>query len=129
MALAALGIREVEFTHLDGNVQGYAKKKEIAISPIAELPHKTLFHEMAHVELGHTAQSDFSDSEQLPRALREVEAEAVAMIMCESLKLPGAEFCRGYIQSYLKAGEVIPEKSAQRIFGCADRLLRAGRKL
>src|SRR5207244_2960201 len=102
------------------------KKREVAISPLAELPHKTLFHEVAHIELGHTAESDFTDSEQTPRNLREVEAEAVALLVCESLELTGAEYCRGYIQGWLN-GDVIPEKSAQKIFGAADRVLRAGR--
>ena len=126
-ALAMLGIQEIPFTDTNGNVQGYARKREIAISPLAALPHKTLFHELAHLELGHTLESDFKDSEITPRNLREAEAEAVALLLCESLILPGSEFCRGYIQSWL-AGDVIPEKSAQKIFGAADRILRAGRE-
>ncbi len=125
-ALAALGITQTEFTHTDGNTQGYARKREIAISPLAAMPHKTLFHEMAHIELGHTAESEFTDSEHTPRSLREAEAEAVALLLCESLELAGGEYCRGYIQNWL-AGDVIPEKSAQKIFGAADRILRAGR--
>lgn len=125
-ALAALNITQTEFSHTNGNTQGYARKREVAISPLAELPHKTLFHELAHVELGHTTEADFNDSEQTPRNLREVEAEAVALILCESLSLSGAEYCRGYIQNWLD-GDSIPEKSAQKIFGAADRILRAGR--
>ena len=124
-ALAALGIQEVPFTETNGNVQGYARKREVAISPIAAMPHKTLFHEVAHIELSHTLESDFNDSEITPRNLREVEAEAVAMLLCESLELPGSEFCRGYIQNWLQ-GDVIPEKSAMKIFGAADRILKAG---
>jgi hypothetical protein len=64
----------------------------------------------------------------MPRSLREAEAEAVAMLLCESLQLPGAEYSRGYIQNWLK-GDVIPEKSAQKIFGAADRILRAGQEV
>jgi hypothetical protein len=126
-ALAALGIQELPFVETNGNVQGYARKREVAISPIAAMPHKTLLHELAHIELGHTLESEFTDSEQTPRNLREVEAEAVAMLLCESLELPGSEYARGYIQSWLK-GDVIPEKSAMKIFGAADRILRAGRE-
>jgi len=48
-ALAALGITEIAFTLTDGNVQGYAQKRQVAISPIAAMPHKTLFHECAHI--------------------------------------------------------------------------------
>ena len=126
-ALATLGIQEVSFVETNGNVQGYAQKREIAISPIAAMPHKTLFHEIAHIELSHTLESDFSDSEITPRSLREVEAEAVAMLLCESLELQGSEYARGYIQHWLN-GDVIPEKSAMKIFGAADRILKAGKE-
>lgn len=124
-ALQALNINETAFQLTNGNVMGYAKGREVAISPLSPLPHKTLFHELAHVELGHTAEADFNDSEQMPRNLREVEAEAVALLICESLSLEGSEYCRGYIQNWLQ-GDVIPEKSAQKIFGAADRILKAG---
>ncbi|HKS40136.1 MAG TPA: DUF1738 domain-containing protein [Blastocatellia bacterium] len=127
-ALTSLNITEAKFTLTDGNVQGYAQKREVAISPLAAMPHKTLFHELAHVELSHTLESDFSDSEITPRNLREAEAESVAMLLCESLELPGSEFSRGYIQMWLK-NDVIPEKSAQKIFGAADRILKAGREV
>jgi N-terminal domain of anti-restriction factor ArdC len=126
-ALAALHIAQVEFTHTDGNALGFARKRELAISPLAPLPHKTLFHELGHIELGHTLETAFSDVEQIPRSLREVEAEAVSLLLCGSLDLEGAEYCRGYIQSWLK-DDSIPEKSAQKIFGAADRILRAGRE-
>lgn len=127
-ALIALDIQRIEFTALDGNCQGYATKRSIAINPVAQLPHKTLFHELAHVMLGHTSEADFSDSEQTPRSLREVEAEAVAMLCCEALNLEGAEFCRGYIQQWIKpaGASAIPEKSAQKILRAADQILKAG---
>jgi hypothetical protein len=125
-ALAALGITRVPFTHLDGNAQGFAKGQSVSVSPIAFAPHRTLFHELAHVVLGHTAEGDQVDDEHTPRSIREVEAESVAMICCEALALPGAKFSRGYIQHWLN-GEVFPERSATRIFKAADRILRAGR--
>ncbi|MGI8839026.1 MAG: ArdC-like ssDNA-binding domain-containing protein [Pyrinomonadaceae bacterium] len=131
-ALAALDIERIQFTDTDGNCQGYAKKRQIAINPVAQLPHKTLFHEAAHVILGHTAEADFTDTERTPKNLREVEAEAVAMLCCEALNLEGADYCRGYIQNWLYQGigynaEAIPEKSAQKILRSADQILRAGR--
>ena len=49
----------------------------------------------------------------------------MALICCESLGLDGADYSRGYIQNWL-AGNVIPEKSAQKIFHAADQILRAG---
>jgi antirestriction protein ArdC len=124
-ALAELGITEIDFDLIDGNVMGYAKKRSIAISPLAFAPFKTLFHELAHVVLKHTEEADFSDTDQTPKSLREVEAECVALILCESLNLSGADYARGYIQNWL-SGEVIPEKSAQKIFRAADRILKAG---
>jgi hypothetical protein len=124
-ALSTLAISEVPFHHLDGNCMGYARKREIAISPLNPMPHKTTFHECAHVLLGHCSEGEMSDTEYTPKNLREAEAESVALICCESLGVPGAEFCRGYIQNWL-SGDVIPEKSAQKIFHVADQILRAG---
>jgi antirestriction protein ArdC len=125
-ALAALKIEREEFQTMDGNTQGYAKRgRKIAVSPIAALPHKTLFHEIAHALL-HCDQGDMSDTDQTPRTVAEVEAEAVALLCCESLGLAGAEFSRGYIQSWGQ-GQAISERSAQRIFHAADQILRAGR--
>jgi antirestriction protein ArdC len=101
----------------------------VAVSPIAFLEHRTLFHEVAHVVLGHTAEMStrlVDGQEQTPRNLREAEAECVALICCESLGLAGAEFSRGYIQHWLNC-EKIPEKSAQKVFKAADEILRAGR--
>ena len=131
-ALAALDIEQITFTDTDGNCQGYARKRQIAINPVAQLPHKTLFHETAHVLLGHTSEADFTDTERTPKNLREVEAEAVALLCCEALNLEGAQFCRGYIQNWLCPAigydaDAIPEKSAQKIFRAADQILRAGR--
>jgi hypothetical protein len=127
-----LNIKRITFTDPDGNCQGYAKRNQIAINPVAQLPHKTFFHETAHVILGHTSEADFTDTERTPKNLREVEAEAVALLCCEALRLDGAEYCRGYIQNWLcpaigYKGDGIPEKSAQKIFRAADLILKAGR--
>jgi antirestriction protein ArdC len=86
---------------------------------------KTLFHETGHVLLGHIDEGDLSDTERTPRDIREMEAEAVALLCCESLGLPGAEYSRGYIQSW-GHGHTFSERSAQRIFHAADQILRAG---
>ena len=48
-ALVALDIEQISFKHTDGNCQGYARQRQIAINPVAQLPHKTLFHEVAHL--------------------------------------------------------------------------------
>ena len=127
VALAALKVERIEFAILSGNTQGYAQPgRKIAVSQVAALPHKTLFHELGHVILGHCDEKDFSEAEITPRDVREVEAEAVALLCCESLDLAGSEYSRGYIQNW-GHGEAISERSAQRIFHAADQILRSGR--
>ena len=95
-ALCALNITRTSFDELNGNIQGFAHGREIAVNPVATLPHKTTFHEIAHIVLGHTASEKLVDSEQTARHIREVEAESVALICCETLGLEGADFCRGF---------------------------------
>jgi antirestriction protein ArdC len=123
-AMKTLNVEEIPFEMLNGNCQGYAKGRQIAINPVAQMPAKTAFHELAHIELGHTSEA-VHDSEALPKNLKEVEAEAVALLCLESLGMDGADYCRGYIQNWLSGSE-IPERSAQRIFAAADKILKAG---
>jgi antirestriction protein ArdC len=125
-ALTALGITEIPFDLTNGNVMGFARFREIAVSPLNPQPHTTRFHELGHVLLGHTAEGTQADDERTPRNLRECEAEAVALICCAALGLPGADECRGYIQAYWGTGNPIPERSAQRILKAADQILKAG---
>ena len=125
-ALEKLGITEESFALANGNVQGYAQLKSIAINPVAQYPHKTRFHEIAHVVLGHTTEGLVTDSEATPVDTREVEAESVAYILCSILDLPGLTESRGYIQGWLQ-GNSISDKSAQRIFAAANKILEAGK--
>jgi antirestriction protein ArdC len=124
-ALAALEIEEIPYAMADGNCQGYAKGSEIAINPVAALPHKTRFHEIAHVVLGHTKEHAMQDGEHTPRDVREVEAESVAYLCISLLGLPGQEESRGYIQHWL-GSDKIEDKSAQKIFSAANKILKAG---
>jgi antirestriction protein ArdC len=125
-ALSALDVEETVFDATDGNVMGFARGRSIAISPLNPLPHKTLFHELGHVLLGHTTEEEQADGELTPRSLRECEAEAVALVCCAALELPGVEYSRGYIQSWWGSGNPIPERSAQRVLKVADQILKAG---
>ncbi|MEO8921820.1 MAG: ImmA/IrrE family metallo-endopeptidase, partial [Caldimonas sp.] len=125
-ALGALGIVEEPFQSVQGNVLGYATTKgSIAISPLNPLKHKTRFHEMAHIVLGHTEEAAMTDTPATPRDIREAEAEGVAYILCALLDLPGQAESRHYIQSWLD-GRELPEKSARKVFGAADRIMKAG---
>ena len=125
-ALNELNIKEKSFKAVEGNMQGYAtQNNEIAINPLAQLPIKTLFHELAHIVLGHTNKEVLTDNQDLNINLIETEAEATALLCLESLGLEGSEYCRGYIQKWYNGNE-IPEKSAQRIIKAADQILKAG---
>ena len=125
-ALTTLDVAEETFNEMDGNCQGYAKQRIVSVSPLAANPFKTLFHELAHVLLGHTAEVELTDNERTPRSLREVEAESVAMLVCAALQLPGIEYSRGYIQHWNQSGQAIPERSAAKIFKTADQIIKAG---
>jgi len=125
-ALRALNITRTAFDEINGNIQGFARHREIAVNPLVALPHKTTFHEVAHIVLGHTTSDKLVDDEHTPRHLCEVEAESVALICCETLGLDGAEFCRGYIQHWLKSEREIPNHNAAHIFAAATSILKAG---
>ena len=125
-ALGRLNITRTPFDEFNGNIQGFARHREIAVSPLAALPHKTTFHEIAHVVLGHTTSEKLVDGEHTPRHLCEVEAESVTLICCETLGLDGAEFCRGYIQHWLKTEKEISNHNAAHIFAAATSILKAG---
>jgi hypothetical protein len=126
-ALQTLDVTEIPFDSMNGNVMGFARGRSIAINPVNPMPHKTRFHELAHVLLGHTGDGIMNDGEQMPRNLRECEAESVALLCCAALNLPGVKFSRGYIQAYWGTGNPIPERSAQRILKAANQILVAGR--
>src|SRR5436190_480517 len=125
-ALSALDVSEIPFDVVNGNCLGFARARAIAISPVNPLPHKTRFHELAHVLLGHTAEGLQADGELTPRNLRECEAEAVALLCCAALELPGVDHCRGYIQAWWGSEKPIPERSAQRVLKVAGQILKAG---
>jgi hypothetical protein len=123
-ALAALGITEEPFSHMNGNAQGYSRPgRVLAINPLAEHPARTLLHEVAHILLGH-----LDTSRDLPAAVMEVEAEATAYLVGEALGLVGADDSRGYVQHYLAKGAHIEETTARRIYKTADAILHAGRE-
>ncbi len=82
--------------------------------------HKTFLDYLSRQESADL----LADTLSLPRSQIEVEAEGVALLLLDTFDLPGQEYSRGYIQHWPQ-GEEIPEKSARRIFGGADRILSA----
>jgi antirestriction protein ArdC len=132
-ALEILEIEQVKYTKASGNCQGYARDRQVSVNPLAKHPEKTLFHEMAHVLLGHTREEERSDVESLTYADGEVEAEGVAFIVSEALGIGAGEESRGYIQHWMEGhttitnGGSVDERSAQVMFGVANKILQAGR--
>ena len=125
-ALKALDIEQIPYAKADGNVQGYAVhgERKIAINPVAALPNKTLFHEIAHQMLGHTDME--SHNGNIPKDIKEAEAESVAYILTETLGLGGSSESRGYIQDWLK-DQTLSEDSARKILSTASKILEAGK--
>lgn len=127
-AFQKLNIEEIPFSSLEGNSGGYAQERQIAINPLNTEQWRTLFHETAHVVLGHTVEHRMNDGERTPKDIKEIEAETVALLCCASLGVPGEEYSREYIQGwmFLSSRNRIPDGSARRIFKAVDTILRAG---
>lgn len=124
-ALTTLNIQRIPFERTGGNAQGYARPgRRIAIRPSAALQFAVLFHEMAHCIL-HSEATRVNGTLTMPRMVMEVEAEFVALLCCEALRLPGKNSSRAYIRSWGKR-DPISELSARRILFASDQILRAG---
>ena len=95
--LGSLGVRRIPFEHVDGNAQGYStSSREIAISPVAALPHKTLFHRGRPHPPGPPTRQHRRHFHSGGRS------EGVALLCCEALDLDGAAYARGYLQHWLQ---------------------------
>jgi hypothetical protein len=127
-ALARLGIREVYFDQVNGNLQGWSRGTEFAINPIAVHPNKTLFHELGHIILGHTLPHHYEEYTS-HKGVMEFQAEATAYLLMNELELMDEETAthsRGYIKHWL-GEEHPPDQAIRQVFTAADRILRAGR--
>lgn len=127
-ALGVLGISRVPFEHIDGNVQGYSKGKELAINPVAAHPLKTAIHEIGHILLGHTMPGQLEAYEH-HRGIQEMQAEATALLALKEMGMLDEEqatYSRDYIQGWMQ-GEKPPDAAIRQMFGVTERLLRAGR--
>jgi len=133
-ALSALNVTQTPFNCIDGNSLGYAvpTKREIAISPLSTHPLRTLFHELAHVELHGDVKSLAQHGQKLPKDVKEVEAESVSYLIASALgvEMSQADFSRGYIQDWMRdknARADFAKTRASRVFGCAQRIIAAGK--
>lgn len=126
-ALSELGITVVPFESLDGNAQGYSYERKVAINPVAAYPLKTMFHELGHVVLGHTA-PDQNEEYKLHRGVKEFQAEATAYLCMNDVGATehmDAAGSRGYIQHWLR-GETPPDTAIREVFKAVDTILKAG---
>lgn len=125
-ALAALAIKQVAFESFEGNTQGYSYDRNIAVSPLAKYPNKTLAHELGHVVLGHTTGER---TEDMHRGLAEFGAEATAHLVTNELGLltpDAASVSRAYVQSWLQ-GKEPSDQDIKAVFAATDTILKAGR--
>lgn len=125
-AMGALAIREARFEDINGNVAGYAVDRTIHVSPVAQYPPKTWFHEAGHILRGHTS-PDFAYTEH--RGLAEGEAEAVAYLSMHELGIEDqfdAAESRAYIQNW-RDRQPFPDASIRGIFKAVNELVNAGR--
>ena len=128
LLLDTLKIKEVDFgTHsLSSNGFAYPNRMEIAISPLAKAPHKTLLHEISHCLL-HKGEELSARGDEMPRDLKEVEAETTAYIVGSFLNILSeieASSSRASIQFWLNNQE-LPEKNCKRIFGAVNKIIKA----
>lgn len=126
-ALSELSITRVPFAMLDGNAQGYSFERNVAISPVAVYPLKTLFHELAHVVLGHTAPDQMVEYGK-HRGIKEFQAEATAYLCMNDIGATehmDASASRGYIHSWL-GGKTPPDSAIKDVFKAVDTILKAG---
>lgn len=127
-ALNKLGITEIDFTMTNGNIQGYATGKQLAINPVATDKTATQLHEIAHIVLGHTNKENQSEY-TTHRGIKEMQAETVAYILQNELYLaePSAlSESRAYIQGWLK-DTTVPDIAIKEILRAVDKIIKAGK--
>lgn len=129
LALAALNIEakvisetEQFMREMPTFVGGYSQGRTIFLRAMDQAVWSTMFHEMAHIMLGHTHQAyDYKTN----RAVAELEAESVAMLCLMSLDIQGIEEKIAYILGWFK-GDEYPEAAAKRVIATARKILEAG---
>lgn len=76
--MGKFGIHEAEFDSTNGNLQGFSRGLEFALSPVAYNRWKTIFYEWGHIILSHTMPSRH-EAYMHHRSWTEAEAEILGM--------------------------------------------------
>lgn len=126
-ALEMLEIAEQSFAFnsVSDTRLGYADGRAIAISPLEMHPTYGRVREMARVVLGHT-ELTLAKNVPVDAVMQDVEAETTAYLVAATLGFSGMETSQAKLQEHLAGASRIPEKSAQRAFSAADKILNAG---
>lgn len=128
-AVAALGFEQIPYAMPNGNILAYCypEKKQFALNPVAEFQIHNALHEFGHIKL-HGGDDEFvHDGKNLGRDDRELEAEAVALLVSHSLGLDYTDLAAGYIQHWKGgAGIQLEDQTVRRIFKAANDILKAG---
>lgn len=128
-ALDFLEIKEqpFEFASVNDMRLGWAKGKEISVSPLDAHQTYGRLREMARVLLGHT-EAVTPKSVPTEQELRDIEADTTAYLCAATLGISGLEEARQRLQANLDVSAKlrIPDKCASRAFAAADKLVNAG---
>lgn len=125
-ALELLEVTEVnfEFNSVVDTRLGMAKGNTFSISPLETNPTYGRIRQLSSIVLGHTADV-LGKNVPLDLEIQQVEADTAAYLVGATLGFSGLETTRESLQAIL-AGKRIPDKSAQRAFAAADKILNAG---
>lgn len=119
-----LWVEKTIFNHTDGNCQGFAYENKYAINPVAENPMKTMFHELAHILLGHT-DKQVDDTQILAKDLKEFQAESVALICAACIgQTDELKYSLGYIQNWWVPKE-LDKKMIEKLFSVSNKIISA----
>lgn len=111
----------LKYETLEHGVKGVSRKGEIAIAE--GLPPAECFAVLAH-ELSHEWMHDQEQRKNLPKTVRETEAEAVAYVVCRSFGLDCSTRSSDYIQMY-RGDEATLMASLERIQKTATRMIES----
>ena len=117
--MEAQGIKVNEVS-VQGGAMGYTDGRQVFIKvDVSEMQKiKTLFHEFAHVELGHVR-------ENRETAVHELEAESAAYLICRGLGLDSSEYSFSYLATWLEGKDDNDLRAAiGKAIGFAERVVK-----